>query len=153
MSWEELRELRAAGVEVGAHTVNHVVLTNVPAARARSEIQGCRAELGDRLGEPPRHFAYPNGYYSPAIRRVVAECGFASAVTTDDLENRRGGDAYALRRKTLWENSTQGPRRYSGSVAACNLDGVFGVLRLKRAPTGERPDRVGEDAVEHAAAG
>lgn len=141
MSWAELRALEAAGVEVGGHTVEHVALVNVARGVARAEIAGCHARLAQELGERPRHFAYPNGYHSPGLRRAVAEAGFASAATTEDVENRRGGDLFALKRKTLWENSTLGATRYSAAVAACNLDGVFGALGWRRAATGERPDR------------
>ena len=141
MDWDELRDLEAGGVEVGGHTVNHVALVNVSPERARAEIQGCQRDLAVHLGERPRHFAYPNGYHSPVIRRAVGEAGFASAVTTEDVENRRGGDLFALKRKTIWENSTLGATSYSASLAACNLDGVFGALGLQRASTGERPDR------------
>jgi hypothetical protein len=86
---------------------------------------------------------------------VVAECGFASAVTTEDLENCRGGDPFTLKRKTLWENSTLGATGYSSALAACNLEGVFGVLGWQRATLGERPDPGEESAFEvgRAAAG
>jgi len=145
MGWEALRALQAAGVDVGGHTVHHVALANVPLARARAEIERCREEIAARLGAPPRHFAYPNGYYSARIRRAVADAGFTSAVTTEDLENRRRGDLFTLKRKTLWENSTLGATQYSAALAACNLDGVFGALGWQRPVTGERPDREGEE--------
>ena len=141
MNWDELRALEAGGVDVGGHTVNHVALVNVAPARARAEIQGCQRDLAEHLGERRRHFAYPNGYYSPGIRSAVEAAGFASAVTTDDVENRRGGDLFTLKRKTIWENSTLGAISYSAALAACNLDGVFGALGWQRSPTAERPDR------------
>ncbi len=140
MGWDDLRALRSAEIEVGGHTVHHAALSNVPLARARAEIEGCRDDIAAHLGGVPRHFAYPNGYYTPAVRRLVAESGFVSAVTTEDLENRRGGDPFTLKRKTIWENSTLGATRYSSAVAACNLEGVFGVLGWQRATLGERPD-------------
>jgi peptidoglycan/xylan/chitin deacetylase (PgdA/CDA1 family) len=146
MGWEELRALQAGGLEIGGHTVNHVALANVPLSRARAEICGSFQHLADRLGEPPRHFAYPNGYYTARIRQAVAEAGFASAVTTEDVENRRGGDPFTLKRKTVWENSTMGARRYSPSLAACNLDGVFGALGWQRPVSGMRPDCPDEPA-------
>lgn len=153
LSWEELRALRAAGVEVGGHTVNHVALHAVSLGRARAEIEGCRDDLVRHLGEAPRHFAYPNGYHTPRARALVAAAGFAAAVTTEDVENRRGGDPFTLRRKTLWENSTLGARRYSRALAACNLDGVFGALGLRRAERGERPDRAEADQQPERVAG
>jgi peptidoglycan/xylan/chitin deacetylase (PgdA/CDA1 family) len=141
MQWDDLRALQAGGVEVGGHTVNHVALANVPFARARAEIRGCREQIAAAMGEPPRHFAYPNGYYTARIRQAVAEAGFATAVTTEDTENRHAGDPLTLKRKTVWENSTMGARRYSSALAACNLDGVFGALGWQRPVSGERPDR------------
>ena len=146
MGWEQLRALEAGGVDVGGHSVDHVALVNVPLAVARAEIRGCREHLADRLQERPRHFAYPNGYHSPKIRRAVAEAGFTSAVTAEDLENRRGGDLFALKRKTIWENSTLGATRYSAAVAACNLDGVFEAFGWQRPVPGERPDLPEEEA-------
>lgn len=149
MTWEELAELRAAGMDVGGHTVNHAVLSNLPLAAARREIVGCHEMIAERLGQPPLHFAYPNGYYTPAVRRAVAEAGFQTGLTTEDRENARGGDPYAMSRKVLWENSTLGPLSYSAALAICNLDSVFHALGLARHVSGERPDAlpaVGEES-------
>jgi peptidoglycan/xylan/chitin deacetylase (PgdA/CDA1 family) len=140
LSWDELRELAAAGVDVGGHTVHHTVLSNIPASRASAEITGCVDEIALHLGSPPRHFAYPNGYHTPAVRRMLAAAGFQAAVTTEDTENQRGGDLFRLKRKSLWENSTLGALGYNPWLAACNLDGVFGALGWVRPVPGERPD-------------
>ncbi|HET8541367.1 MAG TPA: polysaccharide deacetylase family protein [Anaeromyxobacter sp.] len=140
LDWEELRALDAAGVEVGGHSVRHAALPNLPLAEARREIAGCRDQLAERLGKRPRHFAYPNGYHTPAVRRAVAEAGFETGVTTEDRENLRGADPFALRRKVLWENSTRGPLGYSPALAACAFDGVFHALGVARAVDGERTD-------------
>jgi peptidoglycan/xylan/chitin deacetylase (PgdA/CDA1 family) len=140
LSWEQVSELHAAGVDVGGHTVNHVVLANLPLEDARREITGCSEAIQERLGVVPRHFAYPNGYYTPAIRRAVADAGFRAAVTIEDEENRRAGDPYALKRKVLWENTTKGPVGWSPSVATCNITGVFHALGLAKPVPGERTD-------------
>ncbi len=146
LGWEEIAELRAAGIDIGGHTVNHAVLANLPLSEARREITGCRDQLAERLGRRPRHFAYPNGYHTPAVRRAVAEEGFETAVTTEDRENARGGGLHALRRRVLWENSTLGPGGYSAALAACQFDGLFRVLGLCRAVDGARPDAPVEGA-------
>ena len=140
LDWEELRALDAAGIDVGGHSVNHAVLANLPLAEVRREVAGCRDQLAERLGRAPRHFAYPNGYHTPGVRRIVAEEGFLTAVTTEDRENRRGRELHALRRKVLWENSTLGPLGYSAALAQCAFDGVFHALGLARAVDGERQD-------------
>jgi peptidoglycan/xylan/chitin deacetylase (PgdA/CDA1 family) len=140
LDWEEVKELAAAGLDVGGHSVNHAALPNLPFADARREIEGCRDAIAERIGRPPRHFAYPNGFHSPAIRRAVREAGFETGATTDDRENVRGCDPYTLRRKVLWEGSTLGPLGYSDALATCSFDGVFGVLKARGGDAGDRPD-------------
>lgn len=140
MTWAQLRDLDAAGIEIGGHSMNHAVLSNMPLAEARREISGCRDAIAERLGRRPRFFAYPNGYYTAHTRAAVREAGFEAAVTIEDEENRRGIDPYALKRKVLWENTTRGPLHYSPYVAECNVSGVFSALGLARPVPGERPN-------------
>ncbi|MGC3996223.1 MAG: polysaccharide deacetylase family protein [Anaeromyxobacter sp.] len=142
MRWDEVRALDAAGLDVGGHTVNHAVLANLPLAEARRELQGCRDDLEAHLGKRPHHFAYPNGYYTPAVQEAVRQAGFEAAVTIEDEENRHGAGPLGLKRKVLWENTTLGPLGWSGFVATCNLGGVFSTLGLARPVPGIRPDPV-----------
>jgi peptidoglycan/xylan/chitin deacetylase (PgdA/CDA1 family) len=153
LDWEEVRELAAAGLDVGGHSVNHAALPNLPIADARREIEGCRDAIAERIGRPPRHFAYPNGFHSAAVRRALREAGFVTGATTDDRENVRGCDPYVLHRKVLWEGSTLGPLGYSDALATCSFEGVFGALKLRRGDAGERPDPApaGDVADDHAA--
>ncbi len=140
MRWEDVRELRAGGIDVGGHTVNHAALANLSLAEARREVEGCRDDLVEHVGTPPLHFAYPNGLHTPAVRDLVRRAGYEAAVTIEDEENRHGGDGLALKRKVLWENTTRGPMGWSRSVATCNLGDVFSTLGLSRPVPGGRPD-------------
>jgi peptidoglycan/xylan/chitin deacetylase (PgdA/CDA1 family) len=140
MSWGMLRELAAAGWEIGAHTADHTVLTNQPLDEARREIAECKAVLEQGVGRPVRHFAYCNGYYSEGIARALREQGFVSAVTTEDMPNLPGVDPYALKRKVLWERSSLGALGdYSPALTACQLDGVFAMFSLQKPVLGMRP--------------
>lgn len=140
MTWDMLRELAAAGWEIGAHTAEHTVLTNQPLEEARREIAECKAVLERGVGRPVRHFAYCNGYYSEGIARALREQGFLSAVTTEDMPNVPGVDPYALKRKVLWEGSSVGALGgYSPSVTACQLDFVFSMFALQKPVPGMRP--------------
>jgi len=150
LDWDEVTDLAAAGLDVGGHSVSHAALPNLPLSEARREIEGCRNAIAERLGRPPRHFAYPNGFHSPAIRRAVREAGFETGSTTEDRENVRGCDLFALRRKVLWESSTHGPLGYSATLATCSFEGVFGALRLARGVPRERADPAPERAEQAA---
>jgi peptidoglycan/xylan/chitin deacetylase (PgdA/CDA1 family) len=159
LDWDEVKDLAGAGIDIGGHSVSHAVLPNLPLGEARREIEGCRDAVAERLGRPPRHFAYPNGFHSPAVRRALRDAGFVTGSTTEDRENLRGCDLFTLRRKVLWESSTLGPLGYSAALATCSFEGVFSALRLSRAVPGERPDAPevaagdrGEPAAEERAA-
>lgn len=63
MDWNDLRAVRAAGVEIGAHTKRHPLLTEISgdAARLEDEIAGCKTDIERELGEPCPYFAWPYG--------------------------------------------------------------------------------------------
>ncbi len=86
MNWDEIARMAAHPlVTIGAHTVNHYNLKRLPEAAARQEMTGVVEVLRDRLGEAPRHLAYPYGYASAVGCREVGlarEAGYVSAVTT-----------------------------------------------------------------------
>lgn len=77
----QVRDWLAAGHQIGAHTVSHAHLTQVPIAEAREEIVAGKKSLEDRFARAVPDFAYPYGEFSPAIRDLVAEAGFERAWT------------------------------------------------------------------------
>jgi peptidoglycan/xylan/chitin deacetylase (PgdA/CDA1 family) len=86
MTWPEVTELaRDPLATIGAHTVNHVILTKVPEQTARAEMEmGCSV-LEAAIGLRPHHLAYPVGDKSSAGERefrIARETGFKTAVTT-----------------------------------------------------------------------
>ncbi|CAN7540785.1 polysaccharide deacetylase family protein [Mesorhizobium amorphae] len=86
MNWDEICTMAAHPlVTIGAHTVNHVNLKRLSEADARREIGDVRRILQAKLGEEPRHLAYPYGYASAVGCREVGfarDAGYVSAVTT-----------------------------------------------------------------------
>jgi peptidoglycan/xylan/chitin deacetylase (PgdA/CDA1 family) len=61
MTWDMVREMRAAGMTIGGHTVDHPVLASLPAVRQEREVATCARRLRAELDEPMRLFAYPVG--------------------------------------------------------------------------------------------
>jgi len=86
MSWDEIREMRRAGMTVGAHSVSHPNLPSLSDADLEREVRVSRETLARELGEPVEHFAYPNGrtnrHCDARVARAVAAAGYASAVTS-----------------------------------------------------------------------
>lgn len=84
MSWDDVRALRAAGMDVQSHTRRHRVLQTLDSAALADELAGSRAELERELGEPVRTIAYPVGRTvarEPEIRDAVTEAGYAVGFT------------------------------------------------------------------------
>lgn len=109
MRSDQVKALRQAGMTVGAHTVSHPILLKLTTEQARREIDLSRRHLEAIIGEPVRHFAYPNGMpgrdLSDATARIVKDLGFDSAVTTAWGAARLGADCFQLPRFTPWDRS------------------------------------------------
>ncbi|MBI5566627.1 MAG: polysaccharide deacetylase family protein [Chloroflexi bacterium] len=61
LTWAQLAEISAAGIECGAHSHSHVQLDTVPIDVAREEIVRSKNELEQHLNQPAETFAYPYG--------------------------------------------------------------------------------------------
>ncbi|HET6483103.1 MAG TPA: polysaccharide deacetylase family protein [Actinoplanes sp.] len=79
LTWDELGEVAAAGVEIGNHSLIHHPLDVLPPAQLRDEITRSHDELEQRLQINVRSFAYPHGYNSRRVRDIVAATGHENA--------------------------------------------------------------------------
>jgi peptidoglycan/xylan/chitin deacetylase (PgdA/CDA1 family) len=109
MTSGELRQLSQAGMCIGAHTINHPILSRISADEAWQEIQGSKDVLVDILREPVSVFAYPNGKpgtdYLPEHVQMVRDAGFSAAVSTVWGTANGQQDRYQLPRFTPWDRS------------------------------------------------
>jgi peptidoglycan/xylan/chitin deacetylase (PgdA/CDA1 family) len=79
MTWDQVRALRRAGMEVHSHTRTHRVLQSVPAWDLAWELAGARRDVEEQLGEPIRALSYPVGHSiatAPMIRAAVGHAGY-----------------------------------------------------------------------------
>jgi peptidoglycan/xylan/chitin deacetylase (PgdA/CDA1 family) len=101
LTWAQVRELHAAGIEIGCHTVSHPILATLPPDEQAAEIAGARDRLTAETGAAPTLFAYPNGAasdFTDDTVRLVRDAGFTAACTTVRASNRRGADLFRLGR-------------------------------------------------------
>lgn len=101
LSWQALREIAAAGIEIAAHSHTHPQMDRVPAAVVTDETRRCRHSLEDNLGSTVAGFAYPFGYWNRAARTAVAAAGFRYAFAVDDLMTTTSYDVLTLPRLTV----------------------------------------------------
>jgi peptidoglycan/xylan/chitin deacetylase (PgdA/CDA1 family) len=97
----ELPALVSAGMEIGAHSHTHPQLDTLPLRRARSEITEPRRRLEDVLQSEVPSFAYPHGYSSAAVRRLVRDAGYTSAAAVKNSLSSPADDPYNLARLTV----------------------------------------------------
>ena len=101
LDWDQVRELAAAGVEIGGHSHTHPQLDQLGEERLRFELIHCKEIVADQLGTVPGSFAYPYGYSDRRVRRAVRETGYAQALAVGNGLARRAQGPYALRRVTV----------------------------------------------------
>lgn len=81
MTWDQVRQLIAAGHDVGAHTVTHINLATATPEEAEEELRRSRDDLIERAGQKPAHFAVPFGRAYPSLdstKELVRRLGFRS---------------------------------------------------------------------------
>ncbi|HYE73816.1 MAG TPA: glycosyltransferase [Blastocatellia bacterium] len=101
LTWDDLREMEAAGFEIGSHTVNHTDLGTADKKTIQQEINESLAALNRELGMRPRAFAFPWGKpenISVQAINVARQAGCYAAASAYGGLNRRGTDLYNIHR-------------------------------------------------------
>lgn len=116
---DQVVKLHRNGIEIGAHTVTHPILTRVNSANARDEIVESKRRLEHLVGAPVTSFAFPNGDpsqdYSIEHVNMVREAGFHVALTTAWGTATADADPLQLPRLAPWDQTAM---RYSARIAA-----------------------------------
>jgi len=104
MDWDQVREMQRAGIEFGAHTMHHPILTRISLDEVRAEVEGSKSRIEKELGQPALSFAYPNGQSSDLndeIESIVANTGIRAAFTLlngPSSQDEVKRDPFAIRR-------------------------------------------------------
>lgn len=86
LNWDQIISLSQEPLAtIGAHTVNHYSLRNLPQKIAEQEIIKSKEEIESQIRKRVEHFAYPYGGPNQISRRevkIAKKYGFKTAVTT-----------------------------------------------------------------------
>jgi peptidoglycan/xylan/chitin deacetylase (PgdA/CDA1 family) len=126
MTWEMAREMMAAGMEMGAHTVSHPLLANLPESEARQEMLDSKIALQDRLGIQNPSFCFPAGSRNAALIERARELGFRSVFdskTSKRINSLSTSSPFSLSRVGLPESPA--------IQLEAELDGPFHFLRKR----------------------
>ncbi len=84
MTWDQVRALRDAGMDVESHSRSHRVLETLSPVELAGELAGSRADLERELGREVRAIAYPVGRpiaHLPRVRAAVEAAGYQLGFT------------------------------------------------------------------------
>lgn len=98
LTWAQLVEISASGIECGAHSHTHRPLDMLPPSVAHDEIVHSKDLLEEHLSQPISSFAYPYGYYNARVQQLVRTLGFASACAIKHAMSSLHDNPYALAR-------------------------------------------------------
>src|SRR5436190_3380797 len=82
LDWEQIRELAAAGIEIGSHSCSHVPLSEMSREEVTRELAESRALLESNLGYAPSSLSYPFGQTSDSISRLAQSMGFTCGIAS-----------------------------------------------------------------------
>ncbi len=82
LTWEQVYEMAAYGIEFGSHSCTHPELTTLPREQYEEEITRSRQDLQARLERDVVSFCYPRGNLNADIIQMVEKAGYGCAVVT-----------------------------------------------------------------------
>lgn len=109
MTWDQIREMSAAGSRFGAHTRTHINLKYADKKTAEKEIIESKKEIEERLSVDVCGFAYPYGLDLDVYAKLVETLeknGFDYACTAAYGNNSPGDNLFLLRRISLPQTSS-----------------------------------------------
>jgi peptidoglycan/xylan/chitin deacetylase (PgdA/CDA1 family) len=106
LSWSQIAEAAATGVEIGAHSHGHPELDMLAAESLQRELELSKALLEQRLGRPVPGLAYPFGYSNAAVRCAARDAGYQYACAVANTAVGQDFDAMALPRLTIRQSTS-----------------------------------------------
>lgn len=79
LTWDQVREMHAAGVDFGHHSVSHLHMAKASTDNIRQELKIANQRFEKELGAKPKLFAYPYGETSRAVQNIIKSAGFIGA--------------------------------------------------------------------------
>ncbi len=98
---EQVKQMKAAGIEFGCHTHTHRLLSELSDEAAKGEIRQAKKLLEDWTQAPVEVFAYPNGAFREEHFALLGDLGFHAAFSVKPGVNRRESVVWSLRRTEI----------------------------------------------------
>lgn len=107
LTWEQIREMSNAGVDIQSHALTHPFLTRRRhrsmndeqyAAWLRKELAESKRILEKEAGKKVQFLAYPYGDYDDQVATAAGKAGYTAALTCDFGRVKKGSDPLRMKR-------------------------------------------------------
>ncbi len=129
LRWDEIRELTAAGWEIGSHTCSHPHLTALPDEDLARELTISRSQIEDQLQAPCTSIAYPYGDVDDRVESATRNAGYLAAAALPHVMYQ--GRALRWPRTALYHGDTPSRARLKVSPTVRRLRASEPMKRLE----------------------
>jgi peptidoglycan/xylan/chitin deacetylase (PgdA/CDA1 family) len=116
LSKDNIREMAAAGIEMGSHGYNHLHFDKLLPAEAEKEIVLSKSFVEALVQKECRVLAYPAGFFNETARETARRAGYAAAFTTE-YGRRDEIDLYSINRTEILRRDRL-PFKFSRKIAS-----------------------------------
>jgi peptidoglycan/xylan/chitin deacetylase (PgdA/CDA1 family) len=106
LTWDMMREMHAAGMDIECHARVHEYLTDNDDDRLTWQVLGCREALESELGQRPRFISYPSGRFDERVAAFFASDHYWGGVTTQQGTLHSSGALFQIKRLRVRNTTT-----------------------------------------------
>ena len=120
-----IETMNQGGMAIGSHTHSHLLLTAETGETVKRELTESKQILEARLNTPVRHFAYPDGRFTPSTVDAVHRAGYSFAYGICRSQDEKS-PLLTIPRKVLWEHACLNAfGNFSSAVMHCQVNWAF----------------------------
>lgn len=119
LSWEELRELAASGIDIQSHSCSHRPLTELSPEDLRQEVSESKRVLEQGLGQPVDLFCCPQGAENDEVAAAIRDAGYKAGIGGGDGLFSLTDDRYCIKRQLLDYIAIKDEKTAMLSISAC----------------------------------
>lgn len=106
LTWDMVREMKAAGMHFGAHGRTHIDLAQADVDQLVWQALGSTEVFQVELGEPARYIAYPSGRYDQEVIDVYKSAHYWAGLTTHQGVIQDSDHLFELKRLRVYHDTT-----------------------------------------------
>lgn len=91
MGWQEICELRDAGMIIGSHGMTHRILIGLSDVELDYELKESKRILEEKLRQKIECFSIPRGFYNRKIIEIAKKAGYTQVFTSNPKDNGKMG--------------------------------------------------------------